>query len=49
MAGEEAQLISRRDDREHPSAMLDEIDTAARRIWFVSPKRSSSGNLRVKE
>jgi hypothetical protein len=29
--------------------MLEEIDTAARRIWLQRPNRSSSGNLRVKE
>lgn len=33
--------------RELPSAMFDEIETAARRIWFVSPKRSSAGKPRV--
>jgi len=33
--------------REEPSPMLDEIDTAARRIGLVKPHRSSAGNVRV--
>jgi hypothetical protein len=33
--------------RELPSARFDETDTAARRIWLVSPNRSLSGKLFV--
>ena len=29
-----------------PSAIFDEIETAALRIWFVRPNLSASGNLR---
>jgi hypothetical protein len=31
------------DERELPSAIFEEIETAARRVWFVKPNRSSSG------
>src|SRR5208283_5171281 len=37
---------SGRDVRELPSARFDEMETAARRIWFVKPNRSPSGNVR---
>ena len=37
------------DEREHPAAMLDETETAARRNWLVNPNRSSSGNELVAE
>jgi hypothetical protein len=39
---------SGRDDRELPSARFDEMETAARRIWFVKPNRSVSGKVRVR-
>jgi hypothetical protein len=32
---------------EQPSAMFDESETAARRIWRVKPNRSSAGKFRV--
>src|SRR5438552_19147711 len=35
------------EDRDEPTAMFDEIETAARRSWFVRPKRSYLGNARV--
>ena len=35
------------DMRELPSAIFEEMETAARRIWFVRPNRSSEGNFRV--
>jgi hypothetical protein len=31
--------------RDDPSAMFDEIETAARRIWLVRPKRSSAATV----
>src|SRR3954470_10618869 len=40
---------SARDMRALPSAMLEETETDARRIWFVRPNRSASGNERVRE
>src|SRR4051794_32964873 len=40
---------SARDMRALPSAMLEETETAARRIWLVSPKRSESGKDLVRE
>jgi len=36
---------SGREEREPPSAMFEEMEKAALRIWFVSPKRSSSGTF----
>ena len=33
--------------RPHPSAMLDEVDSALRRICEVRPKRSASGKSAV--
>ena len=38
---------STREVRELPSAMFDEMETAARRIWLVKPKRSSEENVPV--
>ena len=40
---------SGREERELPSAIFEEIDTAARRIWLVRPNRSSSGKVLVME
>src|SRR4051812_8024707 len=40
---------SARERRALPSAMLEEIETAARRIWFVKPNLSASGKDRVRE
>lgn len=38
-----------RDARELPSAMLDEMETDARRNWLVNPNRCYSGEERVNE
>ena len=37
------------DERELPSAMFAEMETAARRIWLVRPNLSASGKFRVRE